>query len=166
MSNRKFILPAIALTALLGGTGIATLQPVAAQTAAPPATASATPAPAMHRPPRERPSHIEGRIAFLKAELKITPAQEPQFDKVAQALRQNSEERRHAFEQIRTTAPDQPRNALQHLEARARFAAMRAQENDRFLAAFRPLYDSLSADQKKSADDLMTPHRHFGRRGI
>jgi hypothetical protein len=40
-------------------------------------------------------------------------------------------------------------------------AQMRDQQQQAYLAAFRPLYASLSADQKKVADDLATPH--FGR---
>ena len=152
MTNRKFILPALLLAAAVGGTGAITLptQPVQAQAAAP---APQQP----QRPPRA--SHIEGRIAFIKAELKITPAQEAQFEKVAQAMRQNSDERRQAFGQPR---PDRnaPPSALQHLEMQARFSALRAQHADRFLAAFRPLYDSFSPDQKKAADQLMAPHFH------
>jgi hypothetical protein len=53
---------------------------------------------------------------------------------------------------------------LQHLEGQARMSAMRAQQTDRLLAAFRPLYDTLSDEQKKAADDLMAPHFH-GRGG-
>jgi len=161
VTNRKFIIPIIALAAALGGAGAATLpvQHAAAQTASP----APAPPPRPDRPREARPSHIEGRIAFLKAELKITPAQEAQFEKVAQALRQSADERRRSFEQVRVNR-DQPPNALQALEMQARFSATRAQQTDRFLAAFRPLYDSLSPEQKKSADDIMAPHRHFGGR--
>jgi periplasmic protein CpxP/Spy len=160
VSNRNLTIAALALATALGGAGVATLplQQAAAQ-AANPAQPPARPAPPM----RPRASHIDGRIAYMKAELKITPAQEAQWDKVAQVLRQNETERRTAFEQVRANRKP-PENALQHLEGEARFAAMRAQQADRFLAAFRPLYDSLSATQKKSADDLLGPHRHFRRR--
>jgi len=34
--------------------------------------------------------HVEGRIAFLKAELKITEAQTPQWNALAEALRSNA----------------------------------------------------------------------------
>jgi hypothetical protein len=157
VTNRKFTLPALLLAAAIGGTSAITLpaQPAQAQAAAP--APQQAPAP---RPPRApRASHIEGRIAFLKAELKITPAQEAQFEKVAQAMRQNSQERRQAFGQAR---PDRnaPPSALQRLEMQARFSALRAQSADRFLAAFRPLYDSFSPEQKKTADELMAPHFH------
>jgi len=47
---------------------------------------------------------------------------------------------------------------------RARFEQMRSQDAERFLAAFRPLYQSLSDDQKKAADELLARPRHFHRR--
>ncbi|MGH7090395.1 MAG: Spy/CpxP family protein refolding chaperone [Stellaceae bacterium] len=109
---------------------------------------------------------IDGRIAFLKAELKIAPAQEPAWNKVAQAMQQNAAERRQLFEQARANRANV--NALQALERRARVSALRAQQTDRFLAAFRPLYDSLSAAQKQTADELLAfrgRHGHFHRRG-
>lgn len=147
MTRSKITLSAIALLVALGGAG-ATLFPVEpslAQAAAPGA------------PPAERPSHIEGRIAFLKTELHITPAQEAQWAKVADAMRQDSTEMRQQFEQMRADR-NKPQTALQHLERRARFEAIRARQTDRFLAAFRPLYDGMTPDQKKTADDLLAPH--------
>lgn len=157
MTSRKLLLPAVALAAALCGAGAATVTFRAADAQ----TAQPMPPPP---PPPMRPSHIDGRLAFLKAELHITPAQEPQWDKVAQTLRQNDQERRQSFAQLRTER-GQPPNALQHLETRARLSAQRAQQTDRFLAAFRPLYDTLSDGQKKSADELMAPHGHRHRRG-
>ena len=162
MPNRKSIIAALAAAAIVSGGCAMTVpsQQAQAQTASP-----AQPAPPQRpqQPPRERPNHIEGRIAFLKTELKITPAQEAQWDKVAQTMRQNSTERRQGFEQVRSEHREPP-NALQRLEGEARFAALRAQQADRFLAAFRPLYDSMSDVQKKAADELLAPH-HQGRFG-
>jgi len=160
VNNSKLSLAALALAAVIGG-GTALTAPLhqAAAQAANPATPNPPPARAQ-RPRAEHPQHTEGRIAFLKAELKITPAQEAQWDKVADALRQNATERRQAFNEMRANRGQQ-QNALQRLEAGARFAALRAQQQDRFLAAFRPLYDSLSDAQKKDADGLLPPH-HFG----
>ena len=168
MKTLKLVLPALALVTALGGAGIATLPvPHAMAQAAAPGAPPAPPAQArpQQRPPREFRSHIEGRIAFMKAELKITSAQEANFEKVAQVMRQNDRERRQRFEEMRAQR-DQPHNAVQGMERRARFAAVQAQHTDRLLAAFRPLYDSFSPEQKKSADDLMAPHmcHHFGPR--
>ncbi|TIW86878.1 MAG: hypothetical protein E5V52_05325, partial [Mesorhizobium sp.] len=36
------------------------------------------------------PDHVEGRIAFLSTELKLTKAQRPLWDAVAEALRANA----------------------------------------------------------------------------
>ena len=89
----QFILPAAAALAL--GSTIAALSPssVLAQQPSPPQSAApqqpARP-PQAQRPARSFASHVEGRIAFLKAEIKITPAQEAAFDKVAQAMRDNA----------------------------------------------------------------------------
>ena len=47
-----------------------------------------------------------------------------------------------------------PENAIQYLENRASFAALRAQGEERFLTAFQPLYNNLSSKQKKSADEI------------
>ncbi|HZT52177.1 MAG TPA: Spy/CpxP family protein refolding chaperone [Stellaceae bacterium] len=165
MTKSKFILPAMLVAAAMGGAGTLALpaQPAQAQAANP--APQGAPPPARTRPMRPRESHIEGRIAYLKAELKITPAQEAQFDKLAQAMRQNDAERRRAFEQARTDRGQARPNAMQLLERRARFSAMRAQQTERTLAAFRPLYDSLSPDQKKVADDLAMPHFHGRHRG-
>jgi hypothetical protein len=158
VSYRKFIFPAMLLAAAAGaGTFTVPTQPAHAQAA----TNAPTRPPAPPR--RERASHIDGRIAFLKAELKITPAQEAQFNKLADAMRQNAAERRQAFEQMRPQgdrSQRQPPNAMQRLEQQAKVSAQRAQQTDRLLAAFRPLYDSLSPDQKKAADGLMAPHFH------
>ena len=101
--------------------------------------------------------HVEGRIAFLKAELKITDAQQPQFDKVAAAMRDNAAAMRQVFESMPGSG-DTPPNAVQRLEMRAKLATLRAQASQRTLDAFKPLYDSLSDEQKKTADELLGHH--------
>jgi hypothetical protein len=110
--------------------------------------------------------HIDGRIAFLKAELKITQAQEPAFDVFARELRQNAaelgqmvEKQRAQRDQIRAqralgNEPPRP-DALERMQQRADMSKAHAEQNQRMLAAFKPLYDQLSAEQKKSADELI-----------
>ncbi len=131
---------------------------VGAATALAPATAQQQPAP---QPQRERPlpgRHIEGRIAYMWAELRITPAQQAQWDQVATAMRAQAAQMDTVARQMRARG-DQPSNAMEQLDRRAQMAEMRASSAKAFAAAFKPLYDSLSDDQKKSADEL------FGRRG-
>ena len=163
MFTRKPALPALALVAALAGTaGFSTLP-------ARQAAAQAQTAPQQSDQGREHRGHhefsasrhIDGRIAYLKAELKITSAQEPQFERVAQAMRESAAATDQAMQKMRADR-DQPKNAVERLEARQQFAALRAQQSQRFLDAFKPLYASLSDDQKKAADDLLARHRHHG----
>ncbi len=103
--------------------------------------------------------HVEGRLAFLKAELKITPAQEPQWTKFADAVRgtaqnaggKSAEAAKPAMRQggmKPSTAPER----LAHYEKAltARLETVRALK-----AAVDPLYATLSDDQKKVADELL-----------
>jgi protein CpxP len=155
MSPRKAVFPALAVAALLSGAGFASLtapQPAAAQAVTAPQQAE------RHERHRFSPArHVEGRIAYLKAELKITDAQAPQFDRVAQAMRDNAKTMEQAVDQHRAMRA-QPQTAVQRLESRAQFATLRAQADQRFVEAFKPLYASLSDDQKKAADELLTRH--------
>ena len=139
---------------LLGA--VATI-PVFAQAPAPGTAAGTTQAP---RP--LPPSRIEGRIAFLKTELKITDAQAPQWNAFADVLRQEDKARRDRWEQMRG-ARTAPPNALEHLQRSEAMADARAQQVKQYAAAFRPLYAALSDDQKKTADELFAGHhgRHF-----
>jgi Spy/CpxP family protein refolding chaperone len=149
--------PALALATALAGAAGATgfmAGPAFAQAST---TAPQAPRQERHVDPGR---HVEGRIAFLKAELKITDAQAPQFDRVAQAMRENARERRQLFEQFRADR-DKPQSAVERLEARTRISESRAQQEQRFLAAFKPLYDSLSDDQKRTADELLAPRHHW-----
>ena len=162
MFMRKPALPALALVAALAGTaGLSTL-PALAQTAQPQAQDQAREHQGHHRD-FSAARHIDGRIAYLKAELKITPQQEPQFDRVAQAMRDNAAAKDQAMQKMRGDR-DQPKNAVERLELRQQLAAERAQDSQRFLDAFKPLYASLSDDQKKAADDMLTRHGHHGHR--
>jgi len=100
-------------------------------------------------------SHVEGHIAFLVAELRITAAQEQLWTPVAEAMREDVRELQEA--ESRVSKKQGPNNAVEYLENRATFAALRAQGETRFLAAFRPLYASLSRQQKQVADSLLIP---------
>ncbi|MBV8118416.1 MAG: Spy/CpxP family protein refolding chaperone [Alphaproteobacteria bacterium] len=102
---------------------------------------------------------VDGRIAFLKAELKITPAQEVQWQQFAAAMRQNAQ----SLDQVIATARQHrgtASNAVDQMEMRAEFAKVRADNAARLAGAFRPVYASLSPEQQQTANALM---RHEGR---
>ena len=116
-------------------------------------------------PERSFNRHMDGRVAFLKAELKITPAQQPAFDAYVRVLRQNADEmqaeakKRH--EQRASDAVKKPSTAIEQLERRTEVAKLFAAQSQRSLDAFKPLYAQLSDEQKKAADELLAG----GRRG-
>src|SRR5271155_3624842 len=75
----------------------------------------------------------DGRIAFLKAELKITPPRETLWQQVAVAIHENA----NALDQV-ITAAWQSRgamHAIQRIERRQQFARVRADNDARLLAA-------------------------------
>jgi protein CpxP len=161
-ARQALILPAIIGFLTVGGVGAAVLSetPQTAQAAEAPAGPGAMPGGGAHgreMQGRFMPGrHIEGRIAFLRAELKITPAQSAQFDKVATVMRDNAKDAAQLFEQARaargtgTAAPD----AVTRMNQRVKFAEARVAGMKKFADAFAPLYQSLSDEQKKSADEL------------
>jgi protein CpxP len=55
-------------------------------------------------------------------------------------------------------------NAVQRLELREQFAKTRADNTARLLAAFRPLYASLSPEQQQMADQLLLGQHHWHHR--
>ncbi len=118
-----------------------------------------------------RTDHVEGRIAFLKAELKITDDQTPQWEAVAQAMRDQAAAMTALREEIRSTRGEGGRDRAEQrrtltapeiLDRREKAMAMRAKaltlsaEGQRqFTTAFGSLYERLNDDQKKMADQLL-----------
>jgi hypothetical protein len=116
---------------------------------------------AQMRPQHPLPGrHIEGRLAFLRTELKITDAQAPAWDRVAAVLRDRAVKLDAAIEANRQARSDNgPRDLLARLETRIRVGEGRTASDRAVLEAFRPLYASLNDDQKKTADELFS-RRH------
>ena len=154
----RFRTPFLA-AALFTGVAAVGLTPAFAQDAQAPANPSARQTEARHHAERMLPGQlVDGRIAFLKAELKITPAQESQWQQVATAMHDNAK----ALDQtIMTARQDRgAMDAVQRLELREQFAKLRADNDARLLAAFKPLYASLSPEQQQTANQLAALHHH------
>jgi hypothetical protein len=102
------------------------------------------------------PDHVEGRLAFLKTELKITDAQMPTWNAFAEALRANAttmKEARGTMMQMMqqgagVTAP-------QMLEEHEKHLTLHLEALKRTKAALDPLYAALSDEQKKTADQIL-----------
>jgi LTXXQ motif family protein len=105
---------------------------------------------------------VEGRIAFLRAELKITDAQNAVWSAFTDSLRTNAK----SLGEIRAAMMSQAgagqqglvdRLALQEKWLSARLEGVRA-----IKSALTNLVGTLSDDQKKAADELLAPHMGMG----
>jgi LTXXQ motif family protein len=108
---------------------------------------------------------VEGRIAFLRAELKITEAQATAWNAFADALRTNAKK----LSEVRASMMSQPGAEQQQaptltarLDAQERWLVARLEGTRAIKAAFTPLYGTFSDDQKKAADELLGPHMGVG----
>jgi hypothetical protein len=132
--------------------------------AAPAVFAQATPTAADQAAPKPMPQHhasrpvpgqfVEGRIAFLRTELKVTPQQQPLFDKLADEMRATAKAMAERRTAMKTADHHGPVSSLERLERRNAMMKTVAADSDRFLAAYKPFYESLSDGQKKTADLL------------
>jgi Spy/CpxP family protein refolding chaperone len=101
----------------------------------------------------------ETHIAEMHAKLKITPAQEEQWAKVAEVMRENAKSMavlaRNRSEQARTM------NAVEDLKSYGDITEAHADAIKRLTPVFAALYAVMSDAQKKEADAIF---RHAGRK--
>jgi LTXXQ motif family protein len=98
--------------------------------------------------------HVEGRLAFLKTELKITPAQEPQWSKFADTVRSTVKKAEGAMPPMMQGSAQAP-SAPDLLGRYEKTLTSRLETVRALKGAFDPLYSSLSDEQKKAADELL-----------
>lgn len=98
---------------------------------------------------------IEGRIAFLRAELKITPAQAAVWSEVEAALRANAKRMADA----QPPSPPWPdMTPLEKADEQERLLAARLDSVRALKRPYAALYSSLDDTQKKTANELMAPY--------
>jgi protein CpxP len=95
---------------------------------------------------------IDAQIADLQKKLRITPAQQPQFDAFAQVMRQNAQQMDAVMGQ---QGQNRNRNAVEDLRASAQLAEAEVEGMKRLLPALQALYDSLADQQKRLADSVL-----------
>ncbi|MEQ8816433.1 MAG: Spy/CpxP family protein refolding chaperone [Thalassobaculum sp.] len=98
--------------------------------------------------------HVEGRIAFLKAEIGITEAQQPAWDALAAALRRNAEAMRSMHQRMAERMQPAAKPWPDRIEGMAGMLAARAEALKAVEMAARPLYDALTDEQRGKADAL------------
>lgn len=118
------------------------------------------------RLPSER---VEARLASLKTALKITDAQQTQWDAFAETLRKHAREADQRVQAMRAEGAARREKgarptAIERMErGQTRLAAASARLAET-LAVAKPLYAALSPEQQKIADELLTARRHGGPR--
>jgi Spy/CpxP family protein refolding chaperone len=126
-------------------------------------TSAPAPAPMSASEPAAKAGHernVEDRIAYLHSQLKITSAQEPQWNAFADMMRSNGETMGQLFQQRRAATNV---SALDDMKQYATIAQAHADGMKKLVDAFEPLYNSLSPEQKKLAD--VTFHQPGGVEG-
>ena len=97
---------------------------------------------------------VEGRLAFMKAELKITDAQTTAWNSFADAVRAAAKQHNERMKAI--LAGDERSKALpDRVEAQEQFMSARLEQIKLIKASLKSLYAVLSDDQKKEADDMV-----------
>jgi hypothetical protein len=99
---------------------------------------------------------VEGRLAFLKTELKITEAQTGAWNQLADAIRAAAKRRNERMKSI--FAGDRQRKTLpERVEVQEQFMTARLDEIKQIKASLKGLYDALTEEQRKDADDVVFP---------
>ena len=160
MCHRTVFVWLMLMLAVVAGPGLAQ-QPQHDEHPPPPPAAGA-PGSVMHGGAGDMPmmgmmrmmmGHVEGRLAFLKTELRITDAQLPLWNAVADTIRANAKAMGDMAGGMMggsqsATLPDK-------LDMREKMMTAHLEALRKFKAAVAPLYVALSDEQKKTADELL-----------
>jgi protein CpxP len=148
ISCRAPFVRSVAIAALMGATMLATpISAARAEQAAVPHTQAAAAA------TETKGESVEQRITSLHAALKITAAQEAQWNAVAQAMRENAANMDKLVAANRTTPP-QSMSAVDDLKSYEKFAQAHVDGLKNLIASFEKLYTAMPDAQKKVADGV------------
>jgi len=104
--------------------------------------------------PADVTERLEGRIAFLKAELQINDGQLADWNSLADALRSS---RQHLLEARKMLSMDDRAGGIERLDHYERHLSERLEAIKSARAALTRLYASLSESQKQTADTILLP---------
>jgi periplasmic protein CpxP/Spy len=114
--------------------------------------------PAATNPADTKGESVEQRITQLHADLKITPNEESQWNAVAQAMRENAANMERLVAKKHEQAP-QNMTALDDLQTYQEFTQQHLDGLKNLTSAFKSLYNSMSDEQKKNADQVFANFR-------
>ena len=167
--SHHFASAAVAALLALPAAALAQTSPgpasTAPQGAAPPASSSPIAGhPVTGKNAEER---VERRVNELHAQLRITPAEQQQWDQFANVMRENA----RAIDQLFIQRAQQlgSMTALQNMQSYEQLAEAHAQHLQKLVAAFQNLYDAMPDQQKQLADQVFhanaEQHAQQSRRG-
>jgi hypothetical protein len=148
----------IATTAIIGVSAIATAAPPPAGDPAAVHPSSPSVTQGQSGAGHNVAAKIELRITDLHAKLLISPAQQPQWDKFAQVMRDNARSMDEAFQQRVQVIPTM--TAPANMASYAHVAEDHAQRMQMLVPAFQALYDTMSDNQKRTADQVFRDVNH------
>jgi Skp family chaperone for outer membrane proteins len=141
-------LPALAFAQTANSPGAAPAPPPAAM-APPTGAAPSAGAPAMSK---DIQAKVEAHIKQLHTQLKITQAEDSDWNKFADVMRSNASDMQAAMQDREQQYPSM--NALQNMESYQKLAETHAEHLQKLVSAFETLYKALPDDQKKVADQV------------
>jgi LTXXQ motif family protein len=99
---------------------------------------------------------VEGRLAFIKTELKITDAEAPAWGQLAESIRTAA---KHHNERMKTafSREEKAKTLPERLEVQEQLVSARLDEIKQIKGSLTNLYAALSEAQKKEADDIVLP---------
>ena len=100
-------------------------------------------------------AHVDGRLAFLKTELKITPEQELVWNDYAAAVKDNAKTIGERCTAMMGQGDDKTPSLPERLDAQEQFMMARLDALRAVTKALKPLYAALSDEQKELADQFI-----------
>ncbi|HEX3521674.1 MAG TPA: Spy/CpxP family protein refolding chaperone [Stellaceae bacterium] len=138
----------------------------------PPPAAAASPMANHPVPGKNAEERVENRIKELHAQLRITSAEEPQWNQFAEVMRANARSMDQTFSERAQNFESM--NAVQNMQSYEKLAQTHAQDLEKLVPAFQKLYDAMPDQQKQLADQVFRanaeqhaqrPAAHHGRSG-
>jgi zinc resistance-associated protein len=149
------LIPALALATALGSTLFIAVRADAQQNAVPRVEDRADRArgPMARMSPEDRAAFLDARLAAVKAGLKLTPDQEKLWPAIEDAVHDGAKTMRDLRDKMRSAA--RPADPLERMSRMADAQMTRGDSMRKFIDAAKPLFASLSDDQKRRLPMLM-----------
>ena len=162
-------LASVAVAALLTWPAVALAQSSQAPASATPekgrpAAAQSSPLAGHPVAGRNAKERVEQRIKELHAQLRMAPAECPQWDEFVQVMGENARDMDQAW--LQRVDHSQSMNAVQNMQSYEQIAEQHAQHLQKLVPAFQSLYNAMPDQQKQLADQVFRANaeRHVSAR--